>query len=66
METNITYQAYFHNRLVYDVVCLPMLAAAAGGAQGGGWPGHPGLTPDMELRVKVLPRSKLGELQGRH
>ena len=35
METNITYQAYFHNRLVYDVVCLPMLAAAAGGTQGG-------------------------------
>ena len=42
-----------------------VLAYARGGGwrrAGGGWPGHPGLTPDIKLRVKVLPQAKLGEL----
>ena len=31
-ETNVTNQAYFHNMLVYAMVCLPEITMDAGGA----------------------------------
>ena len=33
-KTNITSGVYFHNHLCHGVVCLPVAATAAGGAQG--------------------------------
>ena len=35
METKFTNHAYFHNRLGYNVLCLPVITTEAGGAQGG-------------------------------
>ena len=35
VDTNITNQAYFRNRLGYDVVCSPIIPTASGGIQGG-------------------------------
>ena len=34
-NTKITSEAYFHNRLVYKVVCSPAVATATIGDQGG-------------------------------
>ena len=48
METNITDQAYFHNRLGYEMVCSPKIMADAGGDQGGGGPGSPVPTKGMD------------------
>ena len=34
-ETKFSYQAYFHYRMGYNVVCSPAIAKESGGAQGG-------------------------------
>ena len=33
-DTKVTNQAYHHNRLEYDMVCLPEITTDSGGAQG--------------------------------
>ena len=61
-NTKITSEAYFHNRLVYKVVCSPAVATATIGDQGGSGPGCQRADLGMERGVDALTLDKQDEL----
>ena len=55
-ETKISDEAYCHNWIGYDMVCLPAASTEAGGTGGSG-PGLLRETKYMEHGVDALPRA---------